>query len=148
MVKLTINGKLVQAAEGEMLLSVIRREKIDIPALCTSRLEKSAFLRKTIRMHDNFSVLSDDLISSCMIPMVMGIHQIFYVMLRERPDYFQNSIRNAFELAVNDEYSFICHKNPDVTTLAIEAIDVPRHVLTVECGFLRRCRLLKCQQDE
>ena len=34
MVKLTINGKLVQAAEGEMLLSVIRREKIDIPALC------------------------------------------------------------------------------------------------------------------
>ncbi|MEW6412096.1 MAG: 2Fe-2S iron-sulfur cluster-binding protein [Candidatus Zixiibacteriota bacterium] len=34
MVSLTINGKIVQAEEGEMLLSVLRREKIDIPALC------------------------------------------------------------------------------------------------------------------
>ncbi len=34
MVSLTINGRIVQAKEGEMLLSVIRREKIDVPALC------------------------------------------------------------------------------------------------------------------
>ena len=34
MVSLTINGKIVQAAEGEMLLAVIRRQGIDIPALC------------------------------------------------------------------------------------------------------------------
>ena len=34
MVTLTINGKIVQAEEGEMLLAVIRRQKIDIPALC------------------------------------------------------------------------------------------------------------------
>jgi NADH dehydrogenase/NADH:ubiquinone oxidoreductase subunit G len=34
MVTVTINGKLVRAAEGEMLLAVLRREKIDIPAIC------------------------------------------------------------------------------------------------------------------
>ena len=34
MVTLSINGKLVQANDGEMLLAVIRREGIDIPALC------------------------------------------------------------------------------------------------------------------
>jgi NADH dehydrogenase/NADH:ubiquinone oxidoreductase subunit G len=34
MVTLTINGKIVQAQEGEMLLAVLRREKIEIPALC------------------------------------------------------------------------------------------------------------------
>jgi len=34
MVHITINGKVVKAAEGEMLLSVIRREGIDVPALC------------------------------------------------------------------------------------------------------------------
>ncbi len=34
MVNITINGKIVQAEEGEMLLSVIRRLKIDVPALC------------------------------------------------------------------------------------------------------------------
>lgn len=34
MIKLTINGKVVQAQDGEMLLSVLRREKIDVPALC------------------------------------------------------------------------------------------------------------------
>ncbi len=34
MVSLTINGRVVQATEGEMLLKVIRREGIDIPALC------------------------------------------------------------------------------------------------------------------
>jgi NADH dehydrogenase/NADH:ubiquinone oxidoreductase subunit G len=34
MITLTINGKPVQAEEGEMLLAVIRRQNIDIPALC------------------------------------------------------------------------------------------------------------------
>ncbi|NOY88025.1 MAG: 2Fe-2S iron-sulfur cluster binding domain-containing protein [FCB group bacterium] len=34
MVNLTINGRIVQAKEGEMLLTVLRREKIDVPALC------------------------------------------------------------------------------------------------------------------
>jgi NADH dehydrogenase/NADH:ubiquinone oxidoreductase subunit G len=34
MVTLSINGKLVQAKEGEMLLAVIRREGIDIPSTC------------------------------------------------------------------------------------------------------------------
>lgn len=34
MVSLTINGKLVRAEEGEMLLTVIRRQKIEIPATC------------------------------------------------------------------------------------------------------------------
>jgi len=34
MVTLTINGKQVQADDGEMLLAVIRRQQIDIPALC------------------------------------------------------------------------------------------------------------------
>jgi len=34
MVHITINGKVVKAAEGEMLLSVIRRQGIDVPALC------------------------------------------------------------------------------------------------------------------
>ncbi len=34
MVTVTINGKLVRATEGEMLLTVIRREKINVPALC------------------------------------------------------------------------------------------------------------------
>ena len=34
MISLTINGKLIRAEEGEMLLAVIRRQKIDIPALC------------------------------------------------------------------------------------------------------------------
>jgi len=33
-VSLTINGKVVTAREGEMLLTVTRRENIDIPALC------------------------------------------------------------------------------------------------------------------
>ncbi len=34
MVNLTINGTVVQANEGEMLLSVIRREGVKIPAIC------------------------------------------------------------------------------------------------------------------
>jgi len=34
MVHITINGKVVKATEGEMLLTVIKREGIDIPALC------------------------------------------------------------------------------------------------------------------
>ena len=34
MVHLTINGRIVQAEEGEMLLAVIRREGIKIPAEC------------------------------------------------------------------------------------------------------------------
>ena len=34
MVTVTINGKHVHAKEGEMLLAVLRREKIDVPALC------------------------------------------------------------------------------------------------------------------
>ena len=34
MVKLIINGRVVEAFEGEMLLAVIRREGIDIPAIC------------------------------------------------------------------------------------------------------------------
>ena len=33
-VTLTINGKLVRATQGEYLLGVLRRERIDIPALC------------------------------------------------------------------------------------------------------------------
>ncbi len=33
-VTMTINGKLVRAESGEYLLAVLRREKIDIPALC------------------------------------------------------------------------------------------------------------------
>lgn len=34
MISLTVNGKALRAQEGEMLLAVLRREKIDIPALC------------------------------------------------------------------------------------------------------------------
>jgi NADH dehydrogenase/NADH:ubiquinone oxidoreductase subunit G len=34
MVHITINGKVVKAHEGEMLLAAIRREGIDVPALC------------------------------------------------------------------------------------------------------------------
>ncbi len=34
MLHLTINGKVVKAEQGEMLLAVIRREGIEIPALC------------------------------------------------------------------------------------------------------------------
>ncbi|MBD3257408.1 2Fe-2S iron-sulfur cluster binding domain-containing protein, partial [candidate division GN15 bacterium] len=34
MVTLTINGKLVRAKEGEMLLAVIKREGIDVPHTC------------------------------------------------------------------------------------------------------------------
>lgn len=34
MVHLTINGKVIKAQKGEMLLAVIRRENINIPALC------------------------------------------------------------------------------------------------------------------
>ncbi len=37
MVNLTINGKLVQADEGEMLLAVITREGIDIPSTCNHK---------------------------------------------------------------------------------------------------------------
>jgi len=34
MVHITINGKIARAHEGEMLLAAIRREGIDVPALC------------------------------------------------------------------------------------------------------------------
>lgn len=34
MVHITINGKVVKAIKGEMLLNVIRREGLDVPALC------------------------------------------------------------------------------------------------------------------
>jgi bidirectional [NiFe] hydrogenase diaphorase subunit len=34
MVTMTINGKRVQAQEGEMLLAVLRRLQIEVPALC------------------------------------------------------------------------------------------------------------------
>lgn len=33
-VNITVNGRIVAAFEGEMLLTTLRREKIDIPALC------------------------------------------------------------------------------------------------------------------
>ncbi|KAA3635206.1 MAG: 2Fe-2S ferredoxin [Calditrichaeota bacterium] len=34
MIHITINGKVVECKDGEMLLSVIRRERIDVPTLC------------------------------------------------------------------------------------------------------------------
>jgi len=34
MIDIQLNGKMVKAEEGEMLLSIIRREGIDVPALC------------------------------------------------------------------------------------------------------------------
>lgn len=34
MIEIKVNGKVVRAARGEMLLEVLRREQIDIPALC------------------------------------------------------------------------------------------------------------------
>ncbi len=34
MITMTINGRVVQAEKGEQLLKVLRREKIDVPALC------------------------------------------------------------------------------------------------------------------
>lgn len=34
MLNLTINGRAIKADEGEMLLTVLRREKIDVPSLC------------------------------------------------------------------------------------------------------------------
>lgn len=34
MVTITVNGKLVRAEEGEYLLAVLRREGLDVPALC------------------------------------------------------------------------------------------------------------------
>ncbi|MCM2272116.1 MAG: 2Fe-2S iron-sulfur cluster-binding protein, partial [candidate division Zixibacteria bacterium] len=34
LVTLTVNGKLVRAQEGEYLLTVLRREGIDVPSLC------------------------------------------------------------------------------------------------------------------
>lgn len=34
MVNLTVNGRVVQANEGEMLLAVLRREGINVPAMC------------------------------------------------------------------------------------------------------------------
>jgi NADH dehydrogenase/NADH:ubiquinone oxidoreductase subunit G len=37
MINLTINGKLVEANEGEMLLAVIEREGIDIPSTCNHK---------------------------------------------------------------------------------------------------------------
>ena len=37
MVSLTINGKLVQAKEDEMLLSVIKRMGIDVPSTCNHK---------------------------------------------------------------------------------------------------------------
>ncbi|MCP4686146.1 MAG: 2Fe-2S iron-sulfur cluster binding domain-containing protein, partial [bacterium] len=37
MVTLTINGKLVQAEEGEMLLAAIERQNIDIPSTCNHK---------------------------------------------------------------------------------------------------------------
>ncbi|PWB72346.1 hypothetical protein C3F09_06840, partial [candidate division GN15 bacterium] len=33
-VTMTINGKLVRATQGEYLLGVLRRQKIEVPALC------------------------------------------------------------------------------------------------------------------
>ena len=33
-VTITVNGKIVRAEAGEYLLGVLRREKIDVPALC------------------------------------------------------------------------------------------------------------------
>ena len=37
MVTFTINGKMVQASEGEMLLAVIEREGIEIPSICNHK---------------------------------------------------------------------------------------------------------------
>lgn len=40
MVTITINGKVVQAEKGEMLLGVLKREKIDVPSLCNHEAVK------------------------------------------------------------------------------------------------------------
>jgi len=75
MVNLTINGRIVQAKEGEMLLTVLRREKIDVPALChhdavepfgACRLCTVEITKEDWNGHSNY-------VTSCLYPVEEGL---------------------------------------------------------------------------
>ena len=75
MVNLTINGKLVQAKEGEPLLDVIRRAGIDIPATCHhSAVEASGACRLcTVEITKEAWGGWKNYVTSCLYPAEEGL---------------------------------------------------------------------------
>ncbi|MCP4566650.1 MAG: 2Fe-2S iron-sulfur cluster binding domain-containing protein [FCB group bacterium] len=75
MVHITINGKVVKAHKGEMLIKAIRRQQIDIPALCDHEaLEPSGSCRLCM-----VEITREDwdgwkkLVTSCLYPVEEGL---------------------------------------------------------------------------
>lgn len=75
MISLNINGRIVQAKEGEYLLSILRKEKIEVPTLCHhGAVEPSGACRMCIVevTKPEWNGWSD-YVTSCLYPAVDGL---------------------------------------------------------------------------
>jgi bidirectional [NiFe] hydrogenase diaphorase subunit len=111
MITVTINGKLVRAKEGEMLLAVIRREKIDIPALCHHEAVEpygACRLCMVEITHKNWSGWKG-MVTSCLYPVEDGLiiqtHTCDLIELRK---------------TILDLYLARCPNTPEIQDLAAQ----------------------------
>ncbi|MBU2652565.1 MAG: (2Fe-2S)-binding protein [Bacteroidetes bacterium] len=75
MVHITINGRVVQASDGEMLLDVLRREGIYVPALCEHQAVEAfgACRLCTVEITRNDWKGWKNYVTSCLYPVVDGL---------------------------------------------------------------------------
>ena len=70
MLELTVNGNLIQAEEGETILSAVRRAGIDVPTLCAVEgLEPAGACRICVVEVEGFA----NLVPSCSFPVAAGM---------------------------------------------------------------------------
>lgn len=111
MVTVTINGKLVRAADGEMLLAVLRREKIDIPALCHHEAVEPYGACRLCMVEITKAEWkgSTDMVTSCLYPVAEGLivqtHSPIIIELRR---------------TIMDLYLARCPNTPEIQELAAQ----------------------------
>jgi bidirectional [NiFe] hydrogenase diaphorase subunit len=111
MITVTINGKLVRAKEGEMLLAVLRREKIDIPALCHHEAVEPygacrlCMVEITRKEWDGWK----NMVTSCLYPVADGL-------------IIQTHTTDLIELrkTILDLYLARCPNTPEIQELAAQ----------------------------
>jgi bidirectional [NiFe] hydrogenase diaphorase subunit len=111
MITVTINGKLVRAKEGEMLLAVLRREKIDIPALCHHEAVEPygacrlCMVEITRKEWDGWK----NMVTSCLYPVADGL-------------IIQTHTTDLIELrkTILDLYLARCPNTPEIQDLAAQ----------------------------
>lgn len=111
MITVTINGKLARATEGEMLLAVLRREKIDIPALCHHEAVEPygacrlCMVEITKKEWDGWK----NMVTSCLYPVAEGL-------------IIQTHTTDLIELrkTILDLYLARCPNTPEIQDLAAQ----------------------------